>query len=200
MSSSLNSPVTPRANSSQSVVKVPTVGANSTTKSNNSSYEKCLSQAQDRFDQGKLKLCPRGYCTAKHKFEVYPSAYANGYASQVCKGSKPDYLGETSGDDAYLGKLEERKETESSNPLQRWFKEDWRNVCETDADGNYLTCGRKKASLNPKDYPYCRPKNKLEGTTVKSIDELSQDEINRMCAQKRSIEPGVDGKPTRVYV
>ena len=32
------------------------------------------------------KLCSRGKSAAKSKFEVYPSAYANGYAIQVCKG------------------------------------------------------------------------------------------------------------------
>ena len=39
------------------------------------------------------KLCPRGKRTAKAKFNVYPSAYANGYAVQVCKGTKPDLSG-----------------------------------------------------------------------------------------------------------
>ena len=33
------------------------------------------------------KLCARGKSAAKAKFKVYPSAYANGYAVQVCKGS-----------------------------------------------------------------------------------------------------------------
>lgn len=33
------------------------------------------------------KLCARGKAAAKSKFKVYPSAYANGYAVQVCKGS-----------------------------------------------------------------------------------------------------------------
>lgn len=32
------------------------------------------------------KLCARGKSAAKSKFKVYPSAYANGYAVQVCKG------------------------------------------------------------------------------------------------------------------
>jgi hypothetical protein len=32
------------------------------------------------------KLCARGKSAAKAKFDVYPSAYANGYAIQVCKG------------------------------------------------------------------------------------------------------------------
>ena len=35
------------------------------------------------------KLCVRGKAAAKSKFDVYPSAYANGYAVQVCKGRMP---------------------------------------------------------------------------------------------------------------
>ncbi len=31
-------------------------------------------------------LCARGKASAKAKFKVYPSAYANGHAVQVCKG------------------------------------------------------------------------------------------------------------------
>ena len=32
------------------------------------------------------KLCARGISAAKSKYDVYPSAYANGYTVQVCKG------------------------------------------------------------------------------------------------------------------
>ena len=32
------------------------------------------------------KLCPEGKAAAKRKFKVYPSAYANMYASAVCSG------------------------------------------------------------------------------------------------------------------
>ena len=32
------------------------------------------------------KLCARGMASAKAKYDVYPSAYANGHAIQVCKG------------------------------------------------------------------------------------------------------------------
>ena len=32
------------------------------------------------------KLCARGKSAAKRKFKVYPSAYANMYASAVCSG------------------------------------------------------------------------------------------------------------------
>ena len=43
----------------------------------------------DILSEGKKKdttLCARGKSAAKAKFDVYPSAYANGYAVQVCKG------------------------------------------------------------------------------------------------------------------
>ena len=39
-------------------------------------------------------LCSRGINAAKSKYEVYPSAYANGYAVQVCKGTMPGLDGE----------------------------------------------------------------------------------------------------------
>tara|TARA_R110002126_G_scaffold57585_1_gene152451 strand:- start:124 stop:315 length:192 start_codon:yes stop_codon:yes gene_type:complete len=32
------------------------------------------------------KLCAKGKAAAKRKFDVYPSAYANMYASGVCSG------------------------------------------------------------------------------------------------------------------
>ena len=32
------------------------------------------------------KLCPAGKAAAKRKFRVYPSAYANIWASKYCKG------------------------------------------------------------------------------------------------------------------
>jgi hypothetical protein len=39
------------------------------------------------------KLCPRGKAAAKRKFKVYPSAYANAYASKVCAGKIKDDRG-----------------------------------------------------------------------------------------------------------
>ena len=32
------------------------------------------------------KLCARGKAAAKAKFKIYPSAYSNGFAVQVCQG------------------------------------------------------------------------------------------------------------------
>jgi len=47
------------------------------------------------------KLCARGKAAAKSKFDVYPSAYANGYAVQVCKGKQPGLDGKKRCSGAY---------------------------------------------------------------------------------------------------
>ena len=39
------------------------------------------------------KLCARGKAAAKRKFRVYPSAYANAYASKICAGKAKDPSG-----------------------------------------------------------------------------------------------------------
>ena len=39
------------------------------------------------------KLCPRGKAAAKRKFKLYPSAYANAYASKICAGKIKDPSG-----------------------------------------------------------------------------------------------------------
>jgi len=49
-------------------------------------------QALDMMEEGRkktgTKLCARGKAAAKSKFKIYPSAYANGFAIQVCQGKK----------------------------------------------------------------------------------------------------------------
>ena len=39
------------------------------------------------------KLCARGKAAAKRKFKIYPSAYANAYASKICAGKIKDPSG-----------------------------------------------------------------------------------------------------------
>ena len=59
----------------------------------------------DMIEEGRkktgTKLCARGKVAAKSKFDVYPSAYANGYAVQVCKGTKPGLDGKKHCSGAY---------------------------------------------------------------------------------------------------
>jgi len=49
------------------------------------------------------KLCSRGISAAKAKYDVYPSAYANGYAVQVCKGKMPGLDGKKRCSGSYCG-------------------------------------------------------------------------------------------------
>lgn len=133
------------------------------------------------------KLCPEGIKIAKKKFKVYPSAYANIYASRICK------------------KLNGSK-SKSDSKLKRWIDEKWINVCDSSKRkrSNFLykhkmyfnQCGRKDDS---KKYPYCRPLFRITKDTPKTVGELSKDEIKKRCRVKRSKKQGVKGKPTYVY-
>ena len=46
-------------------------------------YEDVMSEGRKKTG---TKLCARGVASAKAKYDVYPSAYSNGHAVQVCKG------------------------------------------------------------------------------------------------------------------
>jgi hypothetical protein len=63
------------------------------------------------------KLCPRGKAAAKRKFKVYPSAYANMYASAVCSGKV------TPG-----GKKKNRKKAATGGSMDKSEKRDIRKV------------------------------------------------------------------------
>ena len=55
-------------------------------------FDFLMNQTKESINEekkNKNKLCSRGISAAKSKFDVYPSAYANGYAVQVCKGTMP---------------------------------------------------------------------------------------------------------------
>ncbi len=51
--------------------------------------EKKKKKSKKKKKKKSTTLCSRGKNAAKAKYDVYPSAYANGYAVQVCKGTKP---------------------------------------------------------------------------------------------------------------
>jgi hypothetical protein len=48
-----------------------------------------LYQMNEGRKKSGTKLCARGKAAAKAKFKVYPSAYGNGFAVQVCQGKMP---------------------------------------------------------------------------------------------------------------
>ena len=164
-------------------------------------YKACLPTATTRFNSGDIKTCPKGYCTAKAKYEVYPSAYANGYASSVCQGLKPDFTGETSPNEKYMERINKLRsgEIKQKSNMGRWFNENWVNVCEPKVNGEYQPCGRHNADLEPSSYPYCRPEKRIDSGTPMTVGEIIEkhgnSELSRLCKLKRSHKQGVNGLP-----
>jgi hypothetical protein len=138
-------------------------------------------------------LCERGKQTAKRKFRVYPSAYANGYAVQVCRGTKPDYRG------VYRDDYGTSRPAQKTPDLARWYQERWVNVCQRDSRGRFVPCGRPEARLVAADYPYCRPLYRLPGTPHSpTATQLSEAEIRTRCSKKHKMRPGPGGRPSRL--
>ena len=91
------------------------------------------------------KLCPRGKAAAKRKFDVYPSAYANMYASAVCSGKV------TPGGKKKKKAVKKKK----GGGLRKWVGEKWVDIGAPKKDGKYQPCGRKstKKTKISVDYP-----------------------------------------------
>ena len=64
--------------------------------------------------------------------------------------------------------------------LSRWFDEEWIDVC---ALPKIKKCGRKKAS--GRNYPYCRPRRRINKSTPKTAYEISKAERDRRCKRKK---------------
>jgi hypothetical protein len=62
--------------------------------------DKDMVMAEGRKKTG-TKLCARGKAAAKAKYDVYPSAYSNGYGVKVCQGKKPGLDGKKHCSGAY---------------------------------------------------------------------------------------------------
>ena len=79
-------------------------------------------------------------------------------------------------------KSKKRKSKRSvQSGLGRWFAEEWINVCKLP---KIVPCGRSKAKW--KNYPYCRPRRRINKGTPKTARELTKAEIDRRCKRKRS--------------
>ena len=129
------------------------------------------------------KLCPRGKAAAKRKFDVYPSAYANMYASAVCSGKvKPG------------GKKKPKKKktvkAKTGGGLKKWVGEKWVDIGAPKKDGKYQPCGRKSAKSSKRKYPKCVPLAKAKS--------MSSSQKKAAVQRKRAVKQGVKGKPTNV--
>lgn len=141
-------------------------------------YRSCLA-AENRRSKSKGS-CARGRCTARAKFAVWPSAYASGYAVQVCRGAQPDLEGIRRSELMTGGKAKK-------GPLARWYAEKWVDVCEP---AKKACGGSKSRNSNPTKYPYCRPSVRVDRHTPTTVNELSAQERKRRCSLKRRMEVG----------
>ena len=148
-------------------------------------------------------MCARGKSAAKAKFDVYPSAYANGYAVQVCKGKIKGLDGTKKCSGSYCsGKKNESYSFDDVEVVNRldedlavWFgtkkkkkggkqpQGPWVNICRKKKGGGHPTCGRSDSDKG--GYPVCRAKS--------VASNMSQEAKDSACRRKRRKEKN-DGK------
>ena len=105
---------------------------------------------------------------AKQKF-VWPSAYASGWIVREYKKRGGKYYG---------------PKPSKITGLQRWFSEEWINVCKLPKK---VPCGRPQINIRDwkKEYPYCRPLKKISGATPRTAKKLTPAEIEKSCSEKK---------------
>lgn len=104
------------------------------------------------------------------KFDVWPSIYASSWLVREYKKRGGKYKGS-------------KKDVEDSG-LKRWFKEEWVDVCHLPKK---VPCGRPTTDQKSysRKYPYCRPYNRVNKLTPKTVRELSKETLRKRCAIKR---------------
>jgi hypothetical protein len=111
---------------------------------------------------------------AKKKYRVYPSAYANGYASQWYKKRGGTWRTE--------------------KDLREWFDEQWVDLSRPKKGGGYEPCGRKTDDMSEADYrkkyPKCVPASRAA--------RMSDDEKRSAIRRKRDEGLPKGGKPSMV--
>ena len=161
----------------------------------------------EEINEGKKKkkntLCARGVSAAKSKYDVYPSAFANGYAVQVCKGTIAGLDGNKRCSGSYCsGKKNESYNFDDIEVAERldedlavWFgtkkkgkgtkqpQGPWVNICRKKEGGGHPGCGRDDSDKG--GYPVCRAKSVAAN--------MSQEAKDSACRRKREKEKN-DGK------
>jgi len=164
------------------------------------------------------ELWSRAKAAAKSKYKVYPSAYANGFASKWYKehgggwrtvkkksANESEETNEASSpaQQAAIAINMKKKGIKPKNEnvnedLRNWFKEKWVDVSKK-VDGKHPPCGRKDA--DGRAYPKCRPSKKVSSETPKVASSYDKGEKKAMTQQKRTAERkdpkvGTGNKPT----
>ena len=128
------------------------------------------------------KLCPRGKAAAKRKFKVYPSAYANAYASKICAGKikdpsgvkRKDFKGPKPAKKGAMIKANEGKKI-TQTPSQKVSEALKRPVTKDEKIGNIINEAKAKGV-------------KIEGTLQKGTVKPGKVALGKF-------DPGTLGKP-----
>lgn len=140
---------------------------------------------------------------ARRKYNVYPSAYANGYLVQEYERMVKERYGDgesgyTSGKnysvgvDTLLDLIEDDDVLKAAyKDLGQWFAEEWVDISRPKDGGGFEPCGRPTDGMSQSDYreryPKCLPRSRAE--------RLSDDERQRLIRRKRRSGLPEDGKP-----
>ena len=108
----------------------------------------------------------------KARSKVWPSAYASGQLVRAYKSKGGSYQC-----------VRKNAHGCGFGSLDRWFKEQWVDLCKPKRNGKYQKCGRSKSSR--KGYPYCRPLKRISSQTPKTVGEIGKSKIKQMCSKKR---------------
>lgn len=111
------------------------------------------------------------------RVSIWPSAYASGQVVSEYKKAGGRYKGKKGGN------------------LDRWYKEEWVNVCKK-SGRSFAKCGRKKS--NVREYPYCRPRVRVNSKTPMTVVELRKKygskKFDELCKKKRTRGLPKDGR------
>ena len=123
-----------------------------------------------------MSICPRGYTTAKKYFYPFPNKEAIEFANDVCDGKKPDWTGKKEISPSYTRYIKVEFDSDV-NGFNRFHAEKWINVCT-------------KMPCLPTYYnKTCVPKFRTDSKTSLTINEMTQQQIDELCAQYRPSYP-----------
>jgi hypothetical protein len=107
----------------------------------------------------------------KKSVKTWPSAYGSALLVKTYKQAGGKYTG---------------KKVGKTTGLQRWFAEEWIDVC---AYPRIKKCGRPKGTYSSttyqRDYPYCRPLRKVTVKSPKTVKAMSKSRREALCRKKK---------------
>jgi hypothetical protein len=133
------------------------------------------------------KLCARGKSAAKRKFKVYPSAYANAYASKICAGKIKDPSGTKRKDwgpkKAFLGGLFKKKEENIFKKRKQDQRTKQQRLEELKKEMGMSKGGEMDYGKQKKDKMKTKPYG-IEDRKIKTEKLLSQKDVETLKKQK----------------